>query len=396
MHPTEADLDGWLAQAYSREQTADYSDIKLGPITALLRHLPPPPRPITFAGTKGKGSTLRFTEALLTAHGHHTIAFTSPHVRSVRERWRLDGELAPLAELHAAAATVEALEQKHQLALTYFERCFAIACILAAARPTAYFLCEVGLGGRLDCANALDARIAVLTHLSRDHCAILGNTLELIAREKLAIARPDAPLVIAPQSDAAASAIDASLPLASNIVRVEHGNRPTSLAGNHQQDNAATAIAASRLLIDLDEQRIEQALNSVHLAARCQVIQHGGRRILIDGAHNDASIAATIATAKQLLKPGWQLLLGVATDKDIDAICALIPNTISVTRVGYDGPRARREQQWPEAAQAWPWHDAITSALSAHQGDYDLCITGSFYLAGEALAVLAPEDTTPG
>jgi dihydrofolate synthase/folylpolyglutamate synthase len=282
------------------------------------------------------------------------------------------------------------------VALTWFERSFAVAVVLAGQRPGIRFLVEVGLGGRLDCANALDAAVAVITHLSHDHRDVLGPTLCHIASEKLPIARPGRPLVIAAQSSAAEAAIREALATGVAAGAVIHrpppGEFTLSLAGEHQQANAAAALLAARLLRgDLDEPSARAAMAQVVLPARCQVIEHEGRRLLIDGAHNGPSIAATMAVAQERLRPGFTVILGLARDKEVEEVLAALPAGVTVHRCGYDSTRARGPQDWPGQAQAWPWYDRIAEALAAVPGD--VCVTGSFYLTGEALAVGSPRNS---
>ena len=277
-----------------------------------------------------------------------------------------------------------------------------------ARRPETRFILEVGLGGRLDCANVLDCAIAVITHLSHDHRDILGPTLHHIAREKLAVTRSDAPVVIAPQTATATLAIWRELARFRTAIQYQRSPRinmlpkaqtvwvqsPVSaydlpLLGDHQQDNAATAAAALRLWAPhLDDATMRRGFARATLAARCQMIEQPRRRLLIDGAHNRESIAATMKVAMRQLRPDWRLIIGVASDKEIDEIMSILPNNITITRCGYQSPRARQKVQWPAAAQVWPWHDDIRTAFAAQPADADLCITGSFYLAAEALASL--------
>lgn len=389
-------LTAWLDSAVNHELRGDFAAIKLERIRAFLRLIPSPPAPCTVAGTKGKGSTLRLIEAALIAGGAATVAFTSPHVVSLLERWRIDGEDAPIAVVAAAANSVAALERQHALALTWFERTFAIACLLAADRPGARFLVEVGLGGRLDCANALDAAVTVLTHLSHDHREVLGPTLTHIAREKLAIARAGRPLVVAPQSAAGDAAIVTALaergasdqPQIQRVVRpADH--LPLALPGAHQQDNAATALLAARILDPgLSVEAAIRGMANVALPARCQLMTWRGRRLLIDGAHNGPSLAATLAVARECLRPGWGLVLGLAKDKELDEILAVIPADLPVLRCWYESPRARTAADWSGQATSWPWAERIATVLGA--STTDLCISGSFYLAGETLAVVSP------
>lgn len=395
-------LEAWFDNAPNRERSGRFGDMKLAGVKAVLAQLTPPPAPVTIAGTKGKGSTLRFLEQVLLAHGRSTVSFTSPHVRRIHERWRVDGMAVDDVTLATACSTVAAAEQRAECPLTYFERCFAVACVLAAARPQADFLCEVGLGGRLDCANALDAAISILTQVSRDHCRILGYELSSIAREKLAIGRPGRPALIAPQSAEAAEAIRSVLPEGPMhrwiAVPAEAAAWPLGIRGAHQLQNAATALAAAELVLGkpLDPSRRDAGLSATRLAARSHLIETGGRRVLIDGAHNDASLAAVFAHAAQTLRPGWRLILGIAADKDVEAVLRFLPRGLIAHRCGYQSERSRGREDWPAPADAWPWHDGIAAALAAQPAGSDLCIAGSFYLAGEALRLLDPGGQLPG
>jgi dihydrofolate synthase/folylpolyglutamate synthase len=393
MQPTTAALTAWLDTAINHELRGDFAAIKLERIRAFLGLIPVPTTTCIVAGTKGKGSTLRLIEAALVAHGVPTLAFTSPHVLDVCERWRIDGHNADPTTLTGVAEQVAALETAHHLPLTWFERTFAMACLLANQRPNTVFLVEVGLGGRLDCANVLDATVAVLTHLSHDHRDVLGPTLTHIAREKIAISRPGRPLVIAPQSADGAAAVATALaelpaaPAVHHVVR--HADLPElALPGAHQCDNASTALVAARLLFPaLDDARALAAMATATLPARCQLVTQGGRRILIDGAHNGPSLAATLAVAEARLRPGWRLVMGLAKDKEIDEIAAVLGDRAFV-RCGYQSPRARGEADWPEDMRRQPWAHTAAAALATIPANVDVCVTGSFYIAGELLAYL--------
>lgn len=398
--PTDAGIEAWLNEGLNLERHPDGREFKLDRLKRVMPHLPRPPAPCTVTGTKGKGSTVRLIEMGLRAAGRATLAFTSPHLRRIGERWRRDGVPLEPAAIVAAIAVVVAAEEAAGTRLTYFERCFAIAVVTASERPGTAFICEVGLGGRLDCANVLDAAVVVCTHLSLDHCNLLGPTVAHIAREKLALCRPHGHLVVAPQSPAGVAAVaGVALPQGVSVHRVALPAQPFALAllGEHQQANAATALTALRVLApDLDEATIRRGFAGATLGGRCQLIEHGGRRILIDGAHNEVSFAATMAVAQRCLRPGWHLVLGLARDKEAEAMLGALPPGVAVRRCGYDSPRARDATAWPTPALAWPFHARIGEALAALPGDADLCITGSFYLAGEALAALGDPAPIPG
>lgn len=392
--PTAAAIQAWLDTAPNAERHGDFRAIRPERMRAFLARWPAPPAPCTVAGTKGKGSTLRLIEAAIHAQGRPTVAFTSPHVLSVLERWRLDSLPADPAVIAPLCDRVQADEDASGLRLSWFERSFAIACLLAAARPGCAFLCEVGLGGRLDATNALDAAVAVITHLSHDHREVLGATVWHIAGEKLAIHRRGRPLFLAPQTPATTLALWHRAPRPAIWVQRPAQPFELALAGDHQQDNAATALAAARCYHPgLDEAHARAGMAAATLAGRCQLVVDGHRQVLVDGAHNGPSLAATLAVARDRLRPGWTLILATARDKEIAEMLAVIPPGTPVLRCGYDSPRARGPADWPSAALAWPWRDEVRAALAGITGD--ACVSGSLYLAGEALGALGG-SSAPG
>ncbi|MCS6970160.1 MAG: hypothetical protein RMM29_02420 [Planctomycetota bacterium] len=384
--PTAAGIEAWLAAAPNAERHGDYRALRPERMRAFLARLPPPPAPCTVAGTKGKGSTTLFIAAALVAHGIPTTAFYSPHVRSVLERWQVDGRNADPQTIARLAERVDEEERASGLRLSWFERTFAIACLLAAERGGA-FVCEVGIGGRLDATNALDAAVAVLTHISHDHRETLGPTLWHIAGEKLAISRPGRPLVIAPQSPAATLAIWHRLPPGRSVHWAVPGpDIPLAMRGAHQRENLGAALLAARLYRPgIDHARALSAIASAALPARGQRVG----RVLVDGAHNGPSLAAALAVAAQEFPDGFTLVFGTGRDKEIDEMLAVIPGQLRVVRCGYSSPRARGPGDWPEAARRWPWYQTVRAALAALPGP--LLIAGSFYLAGEALAALGEQ-----
>lgn len=393
-----SNLEDWLYTAFSREHNGVYDGVKLDPVRKILCHLNCKIRPITVAGTKGKGSTVRFIEAGLIAANKTCLAFTSPHVQRINERWRVNGQPLDDKRLLQAAEDIEAAEQSQQQPLTYFERCFMIAALIAEQDQLDYFLCEVGLGGRLDCANALDTQLGIITALSYDHCHILGNTLTEIAYEKCAIARKDAPLIIAPQSADAEKAIaEQQLHAASVINCTTRVDLRLSMPGDHQHSNASAAIAALRILLpEITEDIFIPAIEQVQLSARCQIIQDGSRSILVDAGHNGASIKACINVANEKLSGDWVIVLGCMQDKQIEDILSELPVGHDIIRCGFDWPRARGANDWPNDALTWPYADNISAALDQIATDRDMCICGSFYLAGEALELLSTDNTIPG
>lgn len=397
--PTDAGIEAWLNEGLNLERHPDGREFKLDRLRAVMPHLPTPPIPCTVTGTKGKGSTVRLIEMGLLAAGRSTVAFTSPHLHRITERWRINGKPASPALIAEHCAQVIQAEAAAGLRLTYFERCFGIAVCIAAPIADCRFIVEVGLGGRLDCANVLDAAVVVCTHLSKDHCQFLGPTVQHIAKEKLALCRPNKWLIVAPQSAEGAAAVQAVRPTTTRCELIQRAREPfaLSLLGDHQQDNASTALAAIRHFDpQVNEADVRRGMHAATLGGRCQLIELSGRRILIDGAHNAVSFAATMAVAERCLRPGWQAIIGMASDKETADMLPYVPAGVRVLRCGYDSPRARTQDQWPPVAQSWPWHNRVAQALAQVPSTVDICVTGSFYLAGECFASLGNPDPIPG
>ena len=200
------------------------------------------------AGTNGKGSTVAMIAALARAGGKRVATYTSPHLSTVRERITIDGELVTEEAFVAAARAVEGAGGDE---LTFFEQLTAIAFVVIAQAKVDVTVLEVGLGGRLDATNVVDAAVAVITGIALDHEAILGPTIAAIAGEKAGIFKANQRVVLSRSGDP--SAIPVLLAAAesagvASVVRLdwEALDRvpPLALAGVHQRRNAAAALAA--------------------------------------------------------------------------------------------------------------------------------------------------------
>ena len=302
---------------------------------------------ITVGGTNGKGSTCALLECMLRAGGYRVGAYTSPHLLRYNERVRIDGAEATDEALLEAFAAVESV--RLTTPLTYFEfGTLAALCLLARAELDVVVL-EVGLGGRLDAVNVVDADVAIVTTVAIDHVDYLGTTREEIGREKAGIFRPGAFAICADRSPPAtllaqASAIDARL------LRIgidydftahdgqwsyrgpggaRHGLPMPALRGAYQLANAATALAALDVLRDrlaVSMGAIREGLVSVELPGRLQVLP--GRPVtVLDVAHNpQAAAALSDGLASMGFHPRTWAVFGIMADKDIDSvIAALLP-----------------------------------------------------------------------
>ncbi|MDE2362954.1 MAG: bifunctional folylpolyglutamate synthase/dihydrofolate synthase, partial [Hyphomicrobiales bacterium] len=275
-------------------------DLSLGRIERLLAALGDPhkklPRTIHVAGTNGKGSTVAFLRAILEAAGQRVHVYTSPHLVRFNERIRLAGKLVDDATLIAAFEACERVNAGEPI--TYFEITTAAAFRLFAETPADWLLLEVGLGGLYDATNVIDRpQASIVTPVSMDHAEFLGDTVEKIAAEKAGIFKPGVQGVIGFQSDgpqrvleAAARRMRAPVLVADRdfFVREENGRLVYDdarglldlplprLAGRHQHENAATAIAALRAIApQLPAQAFEQGLRTVEWPARLQRISRG-------------------------------------------------------------------------------------------------------------------------
>lgn len=269
---------------------------------------------ITVAGTNGKGSVVAFLEQTCRHAGYRVFAYSSPHLVDFRERMRIDGQPAPARAIAAALDRVETA--RDEVFLTYFEHITLAALILARESEVDVVILEVGLGGRLDAVNVVDADVAVITSIGLDHTAWLGRTRLQVAREKAGIARPGRPLVVGerrlpPGWLAELENSGAELMLAGRdfrwrktrsgfSLRTRFGRRrlpDPDMAGAWQRANAACAIMALEALGDrlaINDQAVIDGLVSAQVPGRFQCLGESPR-IIVDVAHNPAAARALAA-----------------------------------------------------------------------------------------------------
>ncbi len=296
---------------------------------------------ITVGGTNGKGSTCAMLESILLQGGYHVGLYTSPHILKFNERARIDGRSVDDEALCAAFARVEAV--RGDVSLTYFEfSTLAILSLFAAAGLDAVIL-EVGLGGRLDAVNIIDADVAIVTSIDLDHMEYLGDTREKIGFEKAGIYRPGRAAICGDPSPPQslidhATAICAELWLfgrdfnySGDRQQWNYGGRAMrrnslaypSLRGANQLLNASAALAALEALRDrlpLGAQEVRSGLVLVDLPARFQVLP-GRPAVILDVAHNPHA-AATLA--QNLDNMGFHrytfAVFGAMADKDVTGV----------------------------------------------------------------------------
>ena len=399
-------------------------DLTLDRVWRLLDALGNPqdrlPPVIHIAGTNGKGSTLAMIRAGLEGAGLRCHAYTSPHLARFHERIRLAGDLISEEDLTAVLDECHAANADHDI--TYFE-ITTCAALLAMSRVDAdYTLLEVGLGGRLDATNVIDApALTVITPVSIDHEQFLGNTLAKIAGEKAGIIKRGVPCVVGPQADAALEVIEARAErLGAPLIAQgqhwhafeEHGRLVfqdetglldlplPNLPGSHQIENAGAALAALRAL-GLDEAACEAAVTRAEWPARMQRLKRGPlvdaapeAELWLDGGHNAAAGQALGRHLASLPARPTYLVCGMLNTKDISGyIAPLATQARSLTAISIPGEANTLPAEETARLARGAGLDARTadSALDAvrriaeHDAHARILICGSLYLAGSVL-----------
>ena len=410
---------------------------KLDRMRAVLKELGDPQSSLRFvhvAGTKGKGSTCALVASALEACGYTVGLYTSPHLVDLRERIQINGHMIPHAtfsELMTRVNEAEAAIVAKHGPLTFFEVMTALCFLWFAEKAIDIGVIECGLGGRLDSTNVIEPEVAVVTSVSLDHTQFLGDTVELIAREKagvfkrgahaITIQQPEHVLAAMREVAEAAGAtlevlgtdIDFSyrfeatpklgphtcICLTSERSMFEHVNVP--LRGEHQALNCGLALAIIDKLrergFETPEHAVIDGLTDVRtkLPGRMEMAWERPR-ILLDGAHNPASIQSLIRSiGAHIPYDSMVMVFGCAEDKDVDALLtqiALGADKLIFTRAKsnsramdpYDLQQRFIELSGKMSQVAPSLPDALDIAARAVGRDDLICVTGSFYLVGEA------------
>ena len=407
-------------------------DLSLGRLEALLARLGDPqlhlPPVIHVAGTNGKGSTVAFMRAVLEAAGRKVHVYTSPHLVRFHERIRLAGRLVDEARL--AAALQECERVNAGAPITLFEMTTAVAFKLFSETPADVLLLEVGLGGRFDATNVVpNPALCVITPVSIDHPEFLGSTLAGIAFEKAGIIKPRIPVVVAAQEDEACAVIERQAeklraPIAIGAQdftgREERGRLVYQdetglldlplprLAGRHQIQNAATAIAALRQFDPgLPDSAFEAGMLRVDWPARLQRLTSGplvalapqGADVWLDGGHNVAGgrvLGEAMADLEAQAPRPLVIICGTLATKDtagfLSAFRGLARQVFAVPIPGEHAGRAPQEVA-EAAGRAGLSADCARSVaealalIAAQTWDRPprILIAGSLYLAGQVL-----------
>ncbi len=409
--------------------SADYS---LAHVEELLHRLDDPhlaARTVHVAGTKGKGSIAAMVAEVLTCSGYATGLYTSPHLHSLMERIRVDGEPISREEFAGLVTEVKpyflSMTNDPQFRqLTFFEALTALAFCYFRKKKTDFDVLEVGLGGRLDATNVVAPEVCVISPISLEHTQVLGDTLGKIAYEKAGIIKPGSVVVSSPQPEEVTPVISdvcrqrgakllqmgrditwrkgaSSLSCQSFEVEGKMGahHLTTRLLGDYQIENGATAVAALEVLaslgFDVSKENIALGLSRVEWPGRFQIL---GRDpvVLVDGAHNVASTRRLVESIRAYFDyTRFFLIVGTSCDKDISGVVnEWIPLSPRVLATSSSHPRAASAavvaaefvgqgiavELCEDVAQALRWSLSV-----ANRKDL-ICVAGSLFVVAEALS----------
>jgi dihydrofolate synthase/folylpolyglutamate synthase len=372
---------------------------------------------VQIAGTNGKGSTAVMLESICRASGIRVGLFTSPHLISITERIRIDGEEISETEFaHLTGqvkGTAEELVARGELQTlpTFFEHVTAIALLAFREAKVELAILESGLGGRLDSTTAAGAQIVAITPIAMDHEEYLGHSLREIAAEKAAIIRTGVTAVVARQEPDARNVIARRCteigvtPRFVSVPAENFRNVSLSLRGKHQTTNAATAIALAEALIEhgflVSHETIVSGLETAKHPGRLE-LWDSQPPILFDGAHNPAAARALREYLNEVREP-ITMIFGAMRDKDLHAIAEIlypIAREIVVTQV--DNPRSATIEELTAAAPvgfdgekiraATSVTEALRKARSLVDDNSLILVTGSLYLVGAVQQHLRTEN----
>ncbi len=426
---------------YEKEKRLRYnvSTFNLDRMKKLLSLLGNPHRKIRtvhIAGTKGKGSTATMLARMLEANGYSVGLYTSPHVVDLHERITVNSEMVGRSEMRELLNRVHAPVEKMSKtdAPTFFEIMTALAFMHFVDKAVDIAVIETGLGGRLDSTNVIKPHVVGITSLSIDHQHQLGECISTIAEEKAGIFKRGVPVITVEQEAAAmrvlksqAVAVEAPFSVTGNDIDFshrfetsrEHGphtriclTTPTSkfehfrvpLHGKHQAINCGLALAMLDKLksvgYEIDNEKTSLGLSKVSLAGRMEMILQDPR-IMIDGAHNAASIRALIhAIGQNIPYDSMVVIFGCNSDKDVQGMLQMLQygadkviftRSSSVKAVAPDELAEMYTEICGKMCQtASSLGQALQLAKSAVSKEDLICITGSFYLIGQAKTRFKP------
>lgn len=364
---------------------------------------------ITVAGTNGKGSTVAALQAAAIVDGISVCAFTSPHILRYNERISVNGEMASDEMICRAFEKIDAA--RGEVSLSYFEFNTLAALLVAVEANVELMLLEVGLGGRLDAVNIIDADLAVVTSIALDHEDWLGSDLEVIAAEKAGVSRPGRPVVIGEVPPlnfwTSFAGRDGDTLFYGRDFGVDNGEwfgaglrRPLPELAIPQNSVAIALQIVSLCPIFKDVERASRAVMHTTVFGRMQRVQWQGREVLFDVAHNPASVALLVSRLGAAERQ-FDILFACMADKALqNMLPALKPFAAKWWLPQLVIPRAARVAVLADALQGeeTACFDSTANAMAAlESSSRPLLVLGSFFTVSEVMAVMSehyPSDAS--
>ena len=399
-------LATWLSYLeHLHSKTIDLGLARVSEVAARMAVLKPAPFVFTVAGTNGKGTTCRTLESVLMAAGFKVGVYSSPHLVRYTERVRVQGE--ELSELAHTTSFAEIEAARGEISLSYFEFGTLSALWLFQQAQLDVVILEVGLGGRLDATNIVDADVAVVTSIALDHTDWLGSDRESIGREKAGIFRGGKPAIVG-EPDMPQTIAEVASEKGAQLLRrdvdwgYEAGEQSWSFSDENgaltdlplpqvPMPNAATALAALRASkLKVDEQAIRDGIQKAMLPGRFQIISDTPR-VILDVAHNPHAAAYLAGRLKTLPKTGRVLaVIGMLHDKDI---AGTLENLKAEVDDWYcaplEGPRGATAEQLLEHLRAGKVYTSVAQAWYAAMADArpqdTVLVCGSFHTVAHVM-----------
>jgi len=413
-HPhSSSSLEEWLVYLEQLHgQAIELGLDRIRHVATELNLLKPAPFVFTVGGTNGKGTTCRTLEVLLMAAGYRVGVYSSPHFIRYAERVRINGQ--ELSDQQHISSFDSLNQGRGETSLTFFEFSTLSALQLFKQSDLDVVILEVGLGGRLDATNIVDADVAVLTSIALDHTDWLGPDRESIGREKAGIFRQGKPAVVGePDMPFTISKVAQD----KGAILLARGKEWSYSASSHSwqfQDiqgkltelplpqiplaNAATALAALRVSgLTLSEAVLRESIATATLPGRFQIVQHSPL-VILDVAHNPHAARYLVEKIEQLAPKGKvHGVLGMLHDKDIEGTISILSEAVNQWYcASLDGPRGasaqRLQQSLPEAECYDRVEQAWQAALSQADADDVVLVCGSFHTVAAVMALSNKEQ----
>jgi dihydrofolate synthase/folylpolyglutamate synthase len=391
---------------------------------------------VHIAGTKGKGSTCAMVANMLQANGYKVGLYTSPHLVDIRERIQVNGVMISHADFARLIRLVEPIVARAKPMPTFFDVITAVAFKYFAEQKVELAVVETGLGGRLDSTNVIKPEVTGITSISKDHMAQLGHTLPKIAEEKAGIFKPGVPAISVMQDadveavlkrhaekvgapfDITGKSMEFSYRFEATRMLGPHNRicltTPNSkfehlavpMMGEHQAINCGLALAIIDKLktrgFNISDSKAMEGLGKTKMPGRMEIISTQPR-VLVDGAHNAASLDALMkAIGQHIPYDSMVVIFGCCADKDIPGMLERITSGAdkviftkvdSIRTANPDELAARYVELYGKMAQvARSLEEALAIANRAVTREDLICITGSFYLVGEAKKYFATKQ----